>query len=197
MSDWKIWTSNLQLKHSVCTLYLKLCWSFSLLMKVKGQPLDNLMLTVLLMRIFILSNRIFKARHPVRIAGLLVIISLLRSLFLGKLIVSWVIYLLALVFLGGVIVVLLFMVSVCANEKFFYRKGANAAPLLARWIILRLFISKTTLTSEGMSGVGVPLVLYQREGLFSFILFIGVLVLCMLRVVKIRKLESGPLVKRL
>ena len=53
-------------------------------------------------------------------AGVLVGIALIRAILLGKLGISWVFYLLALVFLGGVIVVLLFIVSVCANEKFFY-----------------------------------------------------------------------------
>jgi hypothetical protein len=146
---------------------------------------------------FTLSRFVLKASHPVKIAGLLVIISLLRSLFLGKLMIRWLIYLLALVFLGGVIVVLLFIVSVCANEKFFFKGEPPVLGLLAAGVVLRFIINKTSVIGEGISGVATPLVLYQREGLFRFIIFIGVLVICILRVVKIRKLESGPLVKRL
>lgn len=138
-----------------------------------------------------------RVRHPVRMAGLLIVIAMITSIFLGKLIVRWVMYLLALVFLGGVMVVLLFIVSVCANEKFFYASKKSLAPAFLLALILCAPLRKTALIREGISGVRVPLVLYQSEGAFGFILFIRILVLCMLRVVKISKLESGPLVKRL
>ena len=103
----------------------------------------------------------------------------------------------ALVFLGGVIVVLLFMVSVCANEKFFFKNRRTPAVGVGVWVLARLLLNKTTMITEAISGISLPLVLYQREGIFSFIIFMGVLVLCIIRVVKIRKLESGPMVKRL
>ena len=155
------------------------------------------MTTVLLLIISLTSYTMLRVRHPVRMAGLLIVIALITSIFLGKLIVSWIIYLLALVFLGGVIVVLLFMVSVCANEKFFYYSKKRLGPVILLTLILSIPLRKTTLLREGLSGIRVPLVLYQSEGAFGFVLFISILVLCMLRVVKISKLESGPLVKRL
>ena len=152
---------------------------------------------MLLIAILIVSCWIIRVSHPVRIAGLLILIALTRSLFLGKLVIRWVLYLLALVFLGGVIVVLLFIVSVCANEKFFYLVKENLAPGVVVWLVAGFLISKVSILREGISGIGTPLVLYQSDGLFRFILFMLVLVLCILRVVKIRKLESGPIVKRL
>ena len=159
--------------------------------------LNNIRVIILSIIIFFTSIRLSAITHPVNIAGMLILIALLRSLFLGKLVMRWLLYLLALVFLGGVIVVLLFIVSVCANEKFFY-KGNNSQLLsIAAWLLGALMINKLRLIEEGMSGVRLPLVLYQREGVFAFILFMGVLVLCIFSVVKISKLESGPLVKRL
>nr|YP_010406810.1 NADH dehydrogenase subunit 6 [Labidocera rotunda]URC16611.1 NADH dehydrogenase subunit 6 [Labidocera rotunda] len=152
---------------------------------------------LLLLLMLIISCWMMKISHPVSMAGLLILMALASSLFLGKLIISWVLYLLALVFLGGVMVVLLFMVSVCANEKFFYSVGPQIGPSLIFWGISSLIIAKNTALSEGMSGVSTPLVLYQSDGMFSFILFMLILVLCMLSVVKISKLESGPMVKRL
>ena len=166
-------------------------------MRIKDSTLNNIRVIILSMIIFLTSVRLRAITHPVNIAGILILIALLRSLFLGKLIIRWLLYLLALVFLGGVIVVLLFIVSVCANEKFFY-KGNNTKFLRAAvWLLGALAINKVSLMAEGISGVRLPLVLYQSEGIFTFILFMRVLVLCMFRVVKIRKLESGPLVKRL
>lgn len=106
-------------------------------------------------------------------------------------------YLLALVFLGGVIVVLLFIVSVCANEKFFYKANNSPLGVILFGLISCVFLNKISLLNESISGTNICLVLYQTEGLFSFVVFMGILVLCIFRVVKISKLESGPLVKRL
>lgn len=159
--------------------------------------LGNIRTTILLILILLISCWIISIRHPVRMAGLLILMALAGSIFLGKLVIRWVLYLLALVFLGGVIVVLLFIVSVCANEKFFFKVKRNAAPAVLVWLLRRVLVSKISILREGLSGIGTPLVLYQRDGLFRFILFILILVLCILSVVKISKLESGPIVKRL
>ena len=163
----------------------------------KGLTLGNIRITILTMIIFLVTASLGVITHPVNIAGMLILIALISSLFLGKLIIRWMFYLMALVFLGGVIVVLLFMVSVCANEKFFFKNRRTPAVGVGVWVLARLLLNKTTIITEAISGISLPLVLYQREGIFSFIIFMGVLVLCIIRVVKIRKLESGPMVKRL
>ena len=135
--------------------------------------------------------------HPTLMAGVLVGIALIRAILLGKLGISWVFYLLALVFLGGVIVVLLFIVSVCANEKFFYgfkffNLGTPPLILWALWGGQPFMITGVDFSSFNIAGV-----LFERDAALPLISFIGVLVLCLVSVVSVRKVESGPLVKRL
>jgi len=65
------------------------------------------------------SASVVAVSHPASLAGLLIMAALIVRALLAIYSLRWFFYLLALVFLGGVIVVLLFMVSVCANEKFY------------------------------------------------------------------------------
>ena len=129
--------------------------------------------------------------------GLLVVVAVVNSLFLGKILSSWLFYILFLVFLGGVIVVLLFIVSICGNEKFFYIEGPSGVYYFAAIIAVYLFINVEIDGGLRFTGLNLTLSLYQSEIALGFVIFILILVLCLIRVVKIRRLESGPLVKRL
>ena len=110
---------------------------------------------------------------------------------------SWLLYLLALIFLGGVIVVLLFIVSICANDKFIFNKSSmlGVAGLLA--FSRRVLTNPTVRFKANFSNYFIGLSLYQSDCGMLFALFIGYLVVCLVSVVSIRKLEAGPLVKRL
>lgn len=140
---------------------------------------------------------IVKANHPVTLAGLLLAVSLTGSAILGLIGCRWLFYLLILVFLGGVIVVLLFMVSICANEKFIF-SGSRHLPLIVVLALLTLFRLNTRAgPTGGFSSYFIRLRLYQTDCGIIFIMFMLYLVLCLISVVRIRKLEAGPLVKRL
>ena len=96
-------------------------------------------------------------------------------------------------------VVLLFMVSVCANEKIFYF-GGGLNSLIIRLVVvavLRVRVDGHIGPMRSFGGSELPLLLYQQEVGLMFILLMLVLVLCLIRVVKISKAEIGPLVKRL
>lgn len=129
--------------------------------------------------------------------GLLVAVSIFNSIFLGKLISRWLFYILFLVFLGGVIVVLLFIVSICGNEKFFYREGGTSVIFLPAMLVFYSLMNIEMVGGQRFSRLNITLRLYQSEIVLGFVVFILILVLCLISVVKIRRLESGPLVKRL
>ena len=135
--------------------------------------------------------------HPASLAGLLIIVALLVRALLGAHSLSWFLYLLALVFLGGVIVVLLFMVSVCANEKFYASKGLKSAGFALVPLVGGLVYNPVLNFSAGFRGFQFSGALYEAERALPFIFFILILILCLVRVVGVRRLESGPLVKRL
>lgn len=143
------------------------------------------------------SSFIVKVNHPVTLAGLLLVARLAGSLALGIIGCRWLFYLLILVFLGGVIVVLLFMVSICANEKFIFGGLRNSvlAAGLASAVLFNL--NRRTGPVCRFSNYFIRLSLYQTDCGIIFVLFILYLVLCLVSVVRIRKLEAGPLVKRL
>jgi len=135
--------------------------------------------------------------HPVTLAGLLLAVSLAGSAILGLIGCRWLFYLLMLVFLGGVIVVLLFMVSICANEKFIF-SGVRYPLLMVVLTLSTLFrLNSTAGPTGGFSGYLIRLRLYQTDCGIIFIIFMLYLVLCLISVVRISKLEAGPLVKRL
>ena len=144
-----------------------------------------------------ISVGVLKTNHPVRMGGLLVVAAVANSLFLGKLVSSWLFYILFLVFLGGVMVVLLFIVSICGNEKFFYSEGSNGIYYFLLIIARYLIINAEVGGGLSFTRLNLTLRLYQSEIALGFIVFMLILVLCLIRVVKIRSLESGPLVKRL
>jgi len=143
------------------------------------------------------SALILKINHPVTLAGLLLIVRLIGSVVLGLIGCRWLFYLLILVFLGGVIVVLLFIVSICANEKFIYNRLPFTGVSLAMVLLMLISLNSNGGPVERFSSYFIRLRLYQTDCGLVFIIFMLYLVLCLVRVVRIRKLEAGPLVKRL
>merc|ERR1711915_437347 len=138
----------------------------------------------------------FKAHSPVYLAGLLLLFSGMSSLFLGKLLISWVIYFLFLVFLGGVIVVVLFIVSICNNEKFIFYPTSHPELFLVLLFGL-LFFNSSEKLSGGISQFQLSYTLYDRSNTAVFMYLMLFLLLCLVRVVRVTKKEYGPLVKRL
>lgn len=144
-----------------------------------------------------MSSLVLTVSHPASLAGLLIGVALITRALLGVYSLRWFLYLLALVFLGGVIVVLLFIVSVCANEKFYRTKRVSA--WLRRVLALGslLIIQPHLNMRSSFNGFQFSCALYEIEGALSFILFMCILILCLVRVVGVSSLEAGPLVKRL
>lgn len=149
-----------------------------------------------IIRKFALALITFKANSPVYLAGLLLFFSGVRSLFLGKLLIRWVIYILFLVFLGGVMVVVLFIVSICNNEKFVFYP-ASFPELFIIFLFGLLIFNSSEKLSGSMSQFQISYALYERNNTAVFIFLILFLILCLIRVVRVTKKEYGPLVKRL
>lgn len=151
---------------------------------------------VILVRLFI-RTLVGGARHPAMLAGVLLFAALFSSLVVAIKVSSWGFYLLALVFLGGVIVVLLFMVSVCSNEKFLWASYYSGCGVWIFGGFAALFWAPELRGYVSFRGTGLPLVVYQAEFFCAIVMLIVILVLCMISVVKIRNIERGPLVGRL
>ena len=163
---------------------------------VKSNTWGLIISVVALSLVLVRSVLLLGARHPVVVAGLLCSRALATSAFLGGVKCSWLIFLLALVFLGGVIVVILFVVAVCGNEKLFFRFESSTLKVLClRGVGLRA--AARLGISRSFSRAQISNSLYQLDVARGYLVFMLVLVLGLIVRVGVCKLESGPLVKRL
>ena len=141
-----------------------------------------------------LSLLILSVSRPISLAILLISSAMICSITAGLLFSSWIFYFLILIFLGGVIVVLIFITSVCTNTKlrpFIINRGLLAS-LGFGW-----FLCSINIRINNYSNLNFCLRIYSLEGLLILVFLILSLLLCMVRVVNVVKLEYGPLVFRL
>ena len=135
---------------------------------------------------------ILNCYHPISIAIVLIRFALILSFFLIKLTASWLGYVIALVFLGGVMVVLIFSVSICGNEKIIFSKNIKLLVLLPSIFIPRRVFFRSDLKVSQIANS-----LYQVDQTSGLIFIIFLLLLCIVTRVIVVKLDFGPLVKRL
>merc|ERR1719239_1909494 len=102
----------------------------------------------------------------------------------------WFFYLLVLVFLGGVIILIIYIRTLAANEKF-------RAPTSFRVLILIFTIISYNYRNKTSFNINIVINLYEYSNGSLSILLITYLLITMICVVKLVKFEKGPLVGRL
>jgi len=134
--------------------------------------------------------------HPLVLAFLLVGVSIITSVLCCSLSISWFMYMLILVFLGGVIVVILFIVSLCRNEQFFYNNFLWVGLFIVFFILLRV-INLHYKIIQRHSSYKIIIGIYRLDASCAFLFMAIMLLLCLFTAVNLRKVEIGPLVSRL
>ena len=124
--------------------------------------------------------------------------SILSGAILIKINITWFFYLLVLVFLGGVIVLIIYISTLAANEKFFLsvdiiKRGVRVVVSLATAIVFYQKYAYAKISSGGI----IASVLYEGPNTRLLVFLIFYLLLTLVAVVKLVKFESGPLIKRL
>jgi len=138
--------------------------------------------------------------HPVLMAYVLIGYAIIVSIRLRTLSIRWFIYLLVLIFLGGVIILIIYITSIAANEKFnsylkdSLRKIILGGVLLVASVVFIPVLEKVIFL-ENTPTFLISLIESRSRLIYFWITFYLLLVL--IRAVKIVKLEEGPLVKRL
>nr|BAE46525.1 NADH dehydrogenase subunit 6 [Neocalanus tonsus] len=146
----------------------------------------------------LLVQLMFYASHPISLGLMLVILSLITGAFLMKISISWFFYLLVLVFLGGVMVLIIYMSTLAANEKIFFKVTNKMVIFTFLSLIMLLFLLlEKNLKMKTSMGVMVAGSLYECSNMSTLIFLMIYLLLTMVCVVKLVKFESGPLIKRL
>ena len=151
---------------------------------------------ILILTILLLSIIVVMFVHPLVLAFLLVGVSIITSILCCTLSISWFMYILILVFLGGVIVVILFMVSLCRNEQFFY----NNFWWVGLSIILIISLRTVNLYYKSIqrySSYKIIIGIYRLDARCAFLFMAVILLLCLFTAVNLSKVEMGPLVSRL
>nr|YP_009744753.1 NADH dehydrogenase subunit 6 [Phyllodiaptomus tunguidus]QIG86763.1 NADH dehydrogenase subunit 6 [Phyllodiaptomus tunguidus]UDF84351.1 NADH dehydrogenase subunit 6 [Phyllodiaptomus tunguidus]UDF84403.1 NADH dehydrogenase subunit 6 [Phyllodiaptomus tunguidus]UDF84416.1 NADH dehydrogenase subunit 6 [Phyllodiaptomus tunguidus] len=144
--------------------------------------------------IFFLSVSSFFVTHPLNLSIMLMLLCLFISLIMLKLSISWVFYLLVLMFLGGVMILITYMVSIASNEK---ALAFNVSPLMIFFLLFFFLMNDehSTLKQSSTSFFVSPLM--EKEFGTLLIFCFCMLLFALISVVKLIKLESGPLSKRL
>ena len=103
-----------------------------------------------------------------------------------------------LVFLGGVIILIIYIRTLAANEKFIILETSNLFLVIIRGLVIRLILPSAynyLMKSSPNINIVINLYEYANSRLSMFlILYLLITIVC---VVKLVKFEKGPLVGRL
>lgn len=147
--------------------------------------------------ILTLLNSLMYINHPISLGFILIFYALSTGLLSMILSTSWFFYLLVLVFLGGVMVLIIYISTLAANEKFFVVNIGIPLSFTALIRVTLLFYYEFNKTvSIRIKNCFISNV-YEQSNSRLTLLIILYLLLTILCVVKLVKFEKGPLVRRL
>ena len=135
--------------------------------------------------------------HPISLGLVLIFYSLLIGRASIVFSISWFFYLLVLVFLGGVIVLIIYMRTLAANEKFRLPKFSNPLRFLVLTGIMLILPNISRLRFKNRQSINIVINLYEYSNRRLSIFLILYLLITIVCVVKLVKFEKGPLVGRL
>ena len=135
--------------------------------------------------------------HPISLGLVLIFYSLLIGRASIVFSISWFFYLLVLVFLGGVIVLIIYMRTLAANEKFRLPKFSNPLRFLVLTGIMLILPNISRFRFKNRQSINIVINLYEYSNRRLSIFLILYLLITIVCVVKLVKFEKGPLVGRL
>ena len=153
--------------------------------------------TIFISFFFLIINILMFISHPIFFRIILIISSIIVGLICIKINLSWFFYLLVLVFLGGVMVLIIYMNTLAINEKFFFVKiKFKYIYIFIFFVTLQLLFYKNNFIKINYSNF-IPTTLYRSLNSVFIVFLIFYLLLALICVVKLVKFEFGPLIKRL
>jgi hypothetical protein len=145
----------------------------------------------------LIINIIIFISHPIFFSVTLIVTSIMVGVICIKANLSWFFYLLVLVFLGGVIVLIIYINTLAINEKFFfYQIKYKPVYFFMFLVLIQIFFFKNNFIKINLSNF-TPLGVYESINFILLIFLMLYLLLTLICVVKLVKFEYGPLIKRL
>ena len=133
--------------------------------------------------------------HPISLGIIIIIIALNIGIWAFYIVYSWFMYLLVLVFLGGVIVLIIYMSTLSANEKF----SPNSIYAGTLIFCTPVFLSSSNLLISPYITDNINIIthIYESKNVSILSYLMVYLLITLVCVVKLVKFEEGPLIKRL
>ena len=138
-----------------------------------------------------------KLTHPISLGIILVFYSLLIGITTMIFRIPWFFYLLVLVFLGGVMILIIYIRTLAANEKFIAPKSSRYLIFILVFLLSRFFSNYYNYIIKSSSNTRIVINLYEYSNISISIFSIFYLLITIVCVVKLVKFERGPLVGRL
>ena len=133
--------------------------------------------------------------HPVYVSGVLALSALMIGVAAAFTLGSWFFYIITLVFLGGVIVLIIYMTTLCTNEQLSYSMRSVLGVGLGA-LGVWAFKPAAAVSLVGKSAA-VPRSLFSSFHLRLLVFLLRFLFVLMISVVKLVGAEFGPLSSRL
>ena len=135
--------------------------------------------------------------HPISLGIVLIFYSLLIGLTTIIFSTPWFFYLLVLVFLGGVIILIIYISTLAANEKFMINRSFNYLAFIFILLLRRIILNNYNYSNKSTYNFRIVINLYEYSNRSISIFLIIYLLITIVCVVKLVKFERGPLVGRL
>jgi len=139
---------------------------------------------------------IWNLSHPIVLSFILIRITLTVSFSISFFTSSWIIYLLILVFLGGVIILIGYIRTLASNEKIKFKLNKIILYFILSIFNIILLKENYIFSIQSYSLSWVNSIYYTNHNILILFLFIYLL-LTIVCVIKLIKIEGRPLVKRL
>ena len=140
---------------------------------------------------------LLRLSHPISLGIVLIFYSLLIGVTTIIFSAPWFFYLLVLVFLGGVIILIIYISTLAANEKFMRPKFPNPVLFIVVMVIIRFMLTNYNYSNKSSYNIRILINLYEYSNRSLSIFLIVYLLITIVCVVKLVKFERGPLVGRL
>ena len=140
---------------------------------------------------------LLKLSHPISLGIVLIFYSLLIGVTTIIFSTPWFFYLLVLVFLGGVIILIIYISTLAANEKFIRPEFPNPVLFIVAISIIRFILANYNYSNKSSHNIRILINLYEYSNRSLSIFLIVYLLITIVCVVKLVKFERGPLVGRL
>merc|ERR1712073_35961 len=105
-------------------------------------------------------------------------------------------FLIILVFLGGVIILIIYINTLAINEKFFFAKKNFSFIAISFLSLIYFFLKKNVIIKINIRR-SISIYIYENINFYIIFFLILYLLLTLICVVKLIKFEYGPLTKRL